>query len=312
MNWLQYALILTVLLYPATSKKYGAPLKRTHKLARNLDEIALQMKTLRSDLEYFADINGNNPHTQPFYAVGRNSYISNVSVGTPPQEFRVMLDTGSADFWIPTRDCQVGQSGQACNKTLFNSDNSSTFQNLSTTFQIRYGTGFVEGTTANETVGLGSPNDDKLVVPKQTIGLAHKIDKLLNRFGFDGIVGLAFRALSKVEAQPVFLNALDQGLVDEPVFTIWLTRDKTEKNVSDTYMGILSRESIYAIVFKIYAPASVAEALCLLLRLVTGGGGGRGFGGQFFISFSEFLVLSPEEPGRLPPPQFGARNEKAP
>ncbi|CAD5213496.1 unnamed protein product [Bursaphelenchus xylophilus] len=218
------ALILGILLHAVTPKKYGVPLQRRHNLLTKEDNLSDFRK-------YILSRYGNKPHTQPFYAVGHTSYLANITIGTPPQEFRVILDTGSSDTWVPAQDCEVEAGGPTCEKILFNPDASSTFQNNGSEWAIEYGSGSVLGTLGKDTVGLGSASDDKLVVPGQTIGLAHQIDETLDSFTeIDGIVGLAFRAISNEGGQPVFLNAVDQGLVDEPVFTVWLTRDKTEKN----------------------------------------------------------------------------------
>ncbi|CAD5225320.1 unnamed protein product [Bursaphelenchus xylophilus] len=220
MTRLLSALILGILLHGATPKKYGVPLERRHNpLVNDVSDIH----------KYILSRYGNNPNTQPFFTFGSLSYTSNITIGTPPQEFRVLLDTGSSDTWVPAQDCTV-VGGPVCEKTFFDPNASSTFQNIGSYFKIQYGKGFINGTTAIDTVGLGSASDDKLVVPGQTIGLAHQIDQTLGSQSVDGIVGLAFRSISEEGGQPVFLNAVDQGLVDEPVFTVWLTRDTTEKN----------------------------------------------------------------------------------
>ena len=42
---------------------------------------------------------------------------------------------------------------------------------------------------------------------------------------FDGIMGLGFPEIAVGKVQPPFQNALDQGLLEEPVFSFWLSRD---------------------------------------------------------------------------------------
>lgn len=41
---------------------------------------------------------------------------------------------------------------------------------------------------------------------------------------FDGVLGLAYRSLAEVLGNPVFDNMLAQKVVDEPVFSFYLSR----------------------------------------------------------------------------------------
>ena len=41
---------------------------------------------------------------------------------------------------------------------------------------------------------------------------------------FDGICGMSYPSISVNGVRPVFNSMVDQGLVDEPVFAIWLSR----------------------------------------------------------------------------------------
>lgn len=39
------------------------------------------------------------------YHSWNNAYYGVVAIGTPPKEFNVLLDTISADFWVPSKIC---------------------------------------------------------------------------------------------------------------------------------------------------------------------------------------------------------------
>jgi hypothetical protein len=79
-------------------------------------------------------------------------------IGTPPQPFTLLLDTGSSSTWVPIYGC-----GRYCGfpKNSLRPSNSSTFKSDNVLFSIRYGEGFSRGTYAKDTIsinGVSVPN----------------------------------------------------------------------------------------------------------------------------------------------------------
>ncbi|XP_013911572.1 PREDICTED: cathepsin E-like [Thamnophis sirtalis] len=76
-------------------------------------------------------------------------YYGEVSIGTPPQKFSVILDTGSADFWIPSIYCM----SDACLKhNKFESFLSHSYKHGGRQFSLRYGTGHLMGIFSKDVV----------------------------------------------------------------------------------------------------------------------------------------------------------------
>ncbi|KAJ1065770.1 hypothetical protein K5549_007765 [Capra hircus] len=64
--------------------------------------------------------------------------VGNITIGTPPQGFQVVFDTGSSDLWVPF--------------VRFRHLQSPTFQITSKTFSIAYGSGRTKGVVVHDTV----------------------------------------------------------------------------------------------------------------------------------------------------------------
>lgn len=98
-------------------------------------------------------------------------YAGEIKIGTPPQSFSVVFDTGSADLWVPHEKCHTVSPMNCAAKNVFNPAASTTNVDLpgesKSEFSITYGSGPVSGVFTKDQVTLGQ--DD--VVTDQTFAL---------------------------------------------------------------------------------------------------------------------------------------------
>merc|ERR1712014_283678 len=104
-------------------------------------------------------------------------------------------------------------------------------------FQIRYGSGELEGYVSQDTVQIGD-----LKIKDQLFAEATSEPGLAFAFGrFDGIMGLGYDTISVNHIPPPFYNMIDQGLLDEPVFAFYLG-DTNNGDESEAIFGGVNKE----------------------------------------------------------------------
>jgi len=116
---------------------------------------------------------------------------------------------------VPSSSCS------SCIHTKYYSSKSSTYQPNGTAFHIEYGSGSLDGFLSTDVVTVGG-----LPIKSQTFaeatdepGLSFQLAK------FDGICGMGWPRISVDGVVPPFVNSVDQGLVEKPVFAFYLGKN---------------------------------------------------------------------------------------
>ena len=78
-----------------------------------------------------------------------NLYRIDLTLGFPPQPFKVAIDTGSFISWIPSKNCN------SCPNS-FNTNNSLTYKDLKKSYSIKYITGSNIGNLAEDKLSIDS------------------------------------------------------------------------------------------------------------------------------------------------------------
>lgn len=158
-------------------------------------------------------------------------YFGEIGIGTPPQKFTVIFDTGSSNLWVPSAKCYF--SVPCFFHSKYKSSQSSTYRKNGKSAAIHYGTGAISGFFSEDNVKVGD-----LVVKKQEFIEATREPSVTFLVAkFDGILGLGFKEISVGNATPVWYNMVKQGLVNEPVFSFWLNRNSADEEGGELVFG---------------------------------------------------------------------------
>ncbi|EUC54550.1 aspartic protease, partial [Rhizoctonia solani AG-3 Rhs1AP] len=149
-----------------------------------------------------------------------------IEIGEPPQRFQVEFDTGSSDLWVFSSTC-VAQGCSSDNK--YDASQSSSGKRRGRTFSTQYAHyAGISGPVYADTVTVAG-----LSAEGQLFSSINRIRGTDEYYDTDGLMGLAFRPISQLEA-PTFIDTLlSQGKISKPIFSMRLASDAG----SEIYIG---------------------------------------------------------------------------
>lgn len=183
--------------------------------------------------------------------VHRTAYFGDVNLGTPPQTFSVVFDTGSGNLMVPGNECH----SEACMEHVrFAEAKSSTSKALNCDgtevqpgsnaeeISITFGTGFISGRCLQDDICIGN-----ICSRGAFIIATEESDDPFASFSFDGVLGLGLSDLSQGPSFSVLPRFEKQNVLAQPIFSMFLSVSDYED--SEVTFGSYSSEHLASELF---------------------------------------------------------------
>jgi cathepsin D len=204
-------------------------------------------------------------------------WAGSISIGTPPQDFLIDFDTGSADLWVPASTCKT----TGCSShNKFNTAKSSTLKKASGTFSISYG----DGSTASGPIYKDTVTVAGVTATGQALSAVTSESDSFSSDPSDGIMGLSYGTISSLNAPTFFENLIDQQAVPNGVFAFRLAAEGSELYFGDVDSSKFSGDISWA---------PVTEQAYWTVDGSAAVSGTRAYSGSMIIDSGTTLVVGP-------------------
>lgn len=160
-----------------------------------------------------------------FKNLRNEEYWGSLSIGTPPQKFEAMFDTGSHLLWVPNKKCS-----NCFNKNMFDESKSKTYVDLNRSISIDYAIGYMRGKCGKDVVNIAG-----IEVKNQELATA--LEGAFQENLFDGIVGLSFTPPRPDGATSILDNFLSQKLLTRNIISFYMNRKGDPKDGGELVIG---------------------------------------------------------------------------
>jgi len=202
--------------------------------------------------------------------VHKTAYWGTIMVGTPPQEFKVIFDTGSGNLILPTTAC----NSLGCDRHKKYDPKSSTSskqvenENGEGSTVITFGTGEITGDFFEDRFCIA----DSLCSNVRFIGSSEQSASPFSSTPFDGILGLGFKDLSMGHNFNILDDMNGMGSLPGGQFSVFLTEDgsseitfggyRHERLASEVVWAPVTHESYWQVAVKDITFDNSESGLC--------------------------------------------------
>jgi len=210
-----------------------------------------------------------------------SDYFGTISIGSPPQDFLVLFDTGSGNLLVPSTLCD----DKSCLKhKRFNSSLSSSLKDIAFSnkpdtpvgddgdrdvVNLGFGTGKVDGVIMKDKVCIGS-----ICSHVDFVAATDMSDEPWMTAPFDGVLGLGLPKLSENPAFNTFFRISKEKAVKRNIFSVFLGATdaeeseitfgqyKKERMASDLFWVPVSKEGFWQVKLEDVTIANEKMKLC--------------------------------------------------
>jgi hypothetical protein len=218
--------VLLVLLGKVSAKRLG-----------NAVTVTLSRRMLKEKVSGTTSVGGN-----------KMAYYGNVTVGTPPQQFVVLYDTGSGNLVVPSDECY----SVACHQHVkFREGDSNTLRpsvcgmykgTPSDRMRLSFGKGSITGKCVEDKICIGG-----LCTNTGFIEGTEMTDEPFAFYNFDGIMGLGLSTLSRSKDFNIMHQLSSQHTLKQPIFSVFLSSQDDE--ISEVTFGDIVRDHMASELF---------------------------------------------------------------
>lgn len=168
------------------------------------------------------------------------AYFGKVSVGSPPQNFTVVYDTGSGNLIVPGSSCH----SSACqNHARFDPSASSVRRmncdgtmagatGLTDEIRITFGTGHISGECLQDRICIGNACSQGAFISS-----TDESSQPFDSFSFDGVLGLALPNMAQSTSFHMMSLLVSSNALRSPLFSVFLS-DSDAETSEITFGGI--------------------------------------------------------------------------